>query len=143
MPDINVVVVESEEVAVSDVATQVIQVTGTEIAVQLTANDFGVGTPVETVAVNALAGQVVYNVQVGEVMEIEETEVSYTKRVDLEDNDTVLYRGEAEPGSLESWAVWRISKTVFNEEGDSEQLWADGNAQFDNIWEDRLNLTYR
>jgi len=51
------------------------------------------------------------------------------------------YIGEAEPGSLFANPVWRIKRIV--EDGpDSVITWADGNSDFDNIWNDRLSLSY-
>jgi hypothetical protein len=51
------------------------------------------------------------------------------------------YIGEALPGSLFSVAAWRIKKVV--EVGaDVTITWADGNSDFDNVWDDRLSLTY-
>ena len=55
--------------------------------------------------------------------------------------NNLTYIGEALPGSLDSNAVWRIKRLV--ETGpDSEITWADGDSDFDNIWDDRLSLTY-
>ena len=53
----------------------------------------------------------------------------------------VDYVGEATIGSTTSAAVWRIKK-VDNTGGDLILQWADGNASFDNIWDNRLSLTY-
>lgn len=66
--------------------------------------------------------------------------VPYAKRTDFV-GDSTIYKGEAEPGSLETDAVWRISKITFIGEDASEQ-WAAGNAGFTNVWADRLSLAY-
>jgi len=59
----------------------------------------------------------------------------------LDEVGATTYIGEAEPGSLTSLALWRIKRIV--ETGpDSEITWADGNSDFDNIWDNRLSLTY-
>jgi hypothetical protein len=52
----------------------------------------------------------------------------------------VLYMGWALPGSLESEAKWRICK-VDTSSGVSMK-YADGNINFDNIWENRVGLSY-
>lgn len=69
--------------------------------------------------------------------------IKYTKRVDFNTAQTQLYKGEANPGSAESGAVWRISFiTIATADSDVVEIWADGNANFDNIWDDRLSLSY-
>ena len=69
--------------------------------------------------------------------------VKYTKRVDFNTAQTQLYKGEANPGSAESGSVWRISFiTIATADSDVVEIWADGNANFDNVWDDRLSLSY-
>ena len=64
----------------------------------------------------------------------------YAKRTDFVGDD-VIYKGEAEPGSSENDAVWRISKITFVGEDATEQ-WAEGNASFDKMWSSRLGYNY-
>lgn len=53
---------------------------------------------------------------------------------------TYLYLGYAEIGSDESDNVWRISRfTLANVSG---MQWADGDANYDNVWDNRASLTY-
>ena len=53
----------------------------------------------------------------------------------------ITYVGEAIPSSVESSAVWRIKR--LDETGpDLDILWADGDASFDNVWDDRASLSY-
>jgi len=66
----------------------------------------------------------------------------FATNIDFEDNGNTVYKGEASPGTATSAALWRITKTTVNAEGDSVKLWADGNANFDNVWDDHLTLTY-
>lgn len=73
---------------------------------------------------------------------VSEDEKVYSKRTDFI-TDELLYRGEAAPGSIESDPVWRIRKIAISLDGDVSEEWADGNANFDNVWADRLALTYR
>lgn len=64
----------------------------------------------------------------------------YTVRIDQPDANTI-YRGEASVGSATSALVWRIQKITIS--GTTvTALWADGNTNFDNRWNDRLTLTY-
>ena len=59
----------------------------------------------------------------------------------LDQIGATTYIGEATPGTALSSALWRIKKVV--ETGpDVTITWADGNSDFDNIWDDRLSLTY-
>lgn len=54
----------------------------------------------------------------------------------------VTYRGDALPGTLTSAASWRIQRLTIQSDGDMEVLFADGNDNFDNIWDNRLSLSY-
>jgi hypothetical protein len=67
--------------------------------------------------------------------------VPRARRKDWSDDLTVCYEGWAEPGSGTSDPVWRIRKTTFVGD-DSSELWADGNDSYDNVWDDRLTLSY-
>lgn len=69
-------------------------------------------------------------------------DVTYAKRTDFENNDTIIYIGEAIPGSIDSASVWRMKRLTLNAEGDVTEEWADGNANFDNIWNNRATLSY-
>ena len=66
---------------------------------------------------------------------------TYTKRVDVA-SATVSYIGEAQAGSSESDPVWRIQKSVSNAEGDLNIFFANGSDNFNNIWTNRVGLTY-
>lgn len=66
---------------------------------------------------------------------------AYTKLLDQVDAET-LYLGEAIPESLEAAAVWRIQKITFDASGNVlEVRFAEGGL-FDQIWNNRLALTY-
>ncbi len=66
-------------------------------------------------------------------------EAPRAKRVDFV-SDVLFYLGEADPGTLESAASWRIKKIDTTD--DIVITWADGNNNYDNIWDNRLSLTY-
>lgn len=56
-------------------------------------------------------------------------------------SDVLLYVGKAIPGTATSVALWRIQEiTVVGDE--TIILWADGNTDFDNEWDDRASLSY-
>ena len=61
--------------------------------------------------------------------------------IQLDAVGSTTYIGEASPGSITSSAIWRI-KRIIETGSDSEITWADGNSDFDNIWDNRLSLTY-
>ena len=67
-------------------------------------------------------------------------------RVDEEDDGDTLYIGDALPGTATSSATWSIKRVVFTEDvggnTDAVTTWADGNSNRDNIWDNRLSLTY-
>jgi hypothetical protein len=55
-------------------------------------------------------------------------------------NNTTTYVGEAELGSATSSAVWRIKKIVCDD--GLTVTYADGNDNFDNIFDNRASLSY-
>lgn len=55
---------------------------------------------------------------------------------------TLAYVGKAPAGTLASAAGWQVKELVFNAAGDVTTTMADGDAAFDNIWNDRATLTY-
>lgn len=64
----------------------------------------------------------------------------YRKEID-DVGGTVLYIGEASPGTATSAASWRIKRITFTGD-DASTVWADGDENFDNIWDNRASLTY-
>lgn len=71
-------------------------------------------------------------------------EVTLASRID--DEGALLYRGEAAAGSAENLPVWRISRiTILTDVGGNDDYtteWADGDTNFDNIWDNRASLAY-
>lgn len=65
---------------------------------------------------------------------------SLVKRVD-EASATVTYVGQAQDGSDIGDPVWQIQR-ITSSGGATEIEWADGNNDFDNVWDDRAALTY-
>lgn len=64
-------------------------------------------------------------------------EASLTLRYD--EGATYTYIGNATPGVLTSAAAWRIKRLT---NADNTILYADGNANFDNIYDNRAALVY-
>lgn len=58
-----------------------------------------------------------------------------------ESDSTYTYVGEAAFGSLDGNPVWRI-KRIENTGVLTKIRWADGNSDFDNVWDNRVSLTY-
>lgn len=58
----------------------------------------------------------------------------------IDEGNTYMYLGYAQPGTGEAEPKWRISRfTLANVSG---MQWADGNTYFDNVWNDRASLIY-
>ena len=61
-------------------------------------------------------------------------------RLDDTTTSNVTYLGWARPGTATNEAKWRIKKM-----DDSSGLvvtWADGNTDFDNVWDNRASISY-
>lgn len=58
-----------------------------------------------------------------------------------ESNPQVIYKGFASPAAKPSEAVWAVQRISINGDVCSYQ-WADGNKNFDNIWDNRATLIY-
>jgi hypothetical protein len=62
------------------------------------------------------------------------------QRID-ESNPSEIYNGYATAGALTGDPVWAIERV--SRRGDViSYTWADGNENFDNVWDDRLTLNY-
>lgn len=66
--------------------------------------------------------------------------VPLTTRLD-EASASVTYIGKAIIGTLDAGATWQIQKMSVS--GSVTSItWADGNQNFDNVWNDRAGLSY-
>lgn len=63
-----------------------------------------------------------------------------SERIDVA-SATVTYIGEAVVGTLGSASTWRIQRVTVSGAVTSIE-WADGNANADNVWDDRASLSY-
>lgn len=66
--------------------------------------------------------------------------VSYITLLD-EVSDTLSYVGKANPNSGTNSAVWQIKRIQTTGQVLAVEF-ADGDAKFDNIWDNRASLTY-
>ena len=67
----------------------------------------------------------------------------YTKLIAYDSNDRPEYVGEANPGTATSASSWRIKKIAYDTNGNVTSVkWADGNSNFDNVWDNRTSYTY-
>lgn len=78
--------------------------------------------------------------------EVEWLESLGSAQVDLaqivdEASATVTYIGKAQPGSAEGAALWQIKKITISGT-ETITTYADGDAEFDNIWDNRAGLSY-
>jgi hypothetical protein len=62
-------------------------------------------------------------------------------RIDVA-STTVTYIGKAEVGAAPDAATWKIMRLTSTTEGDLTIEYADGDAGYDNVWDDRASLTY-
>ena len=91
-----------------------------------------------------VAGEGVTVDQNGDIYTITmEEAVPYATRIDQAVDGLTYYTGVAAVGSSTASAVWRIKKTVLSGSSDDVTItWADGDSSFNNVWDDRLSLTY-
>lgn len=66
--------------------------------------------------------------------------MDYSQIID-EASATVTYIGKAEPGTAESASGWQI-KRIQVVGSETIITFADGNASFDNVWDNRAALSY-
>lgn len=72
---------------------------------------------------------------------IHEAQPTYSAEMTIRMNDgaTYLYIGKAALGSATSTAVWQVQRIT---QADTTILWANGNASFNNIWDNYASLPY-
>ena len=74
------------------------------------------------------------------VVNVTSVDTTFSIRID-QISDTLLYIGEGNLGADESTPVWSIKK--MEQIGSVWKLtYADGNQNKDNVWSDRLTLSY-
>ena len=68
-------------------------------------------------------------------------DVAYISEYD-QVSDVLAYAGKAVPGTATSAASWQVRELVFNAAGDVSARFADGDALFNNVWDNRGSLSY-
>ena len=74
------------------------------------------------------------------VSNVTNVDTLFSIRIDTQ-SASLTYIGEAAAGTLDSSPAWRIRKLETTGSVLSVS-WADGDLQFDNVWNDRLSLFY-
>lgn len=67
-------------------------------------------------------------------------EENLTSRIDDTSVADMIYIGKAVIGSAESAEVWQVSRLDVS--NGLVRLWANGDALFNNAWDDRVSLPY-
>lgn len=65
---------------------------------------------------------------------------------DLDGNKTIYQGKSAGPDVLQNMARWCIKKTTITTVNNVQTVveeYADGNLEYDNVWNDRASLTYK
>lgn len=68
-----------------------------------------------------------------------------TRKMALLSSGQIEYLGEAAPGTLTSSSRWRIRKFEYddgNTKPATGELWANGNAEYDKVWDDRTTYDF-
>ena len=67
----------------------------------------------------------------------------YSMRMDYDTSGNITYIGFAKPGSTEDKPVWAIKKLEYDDNGNLVAIkWAEGNNNFDKIWNNRTTYSY-
>lgn len=73
-------------------------------------------------------------------------DMPYDQLVDEDSVNGYIYIGLAVPGATSSTAAWRIQRIEFVDDGqggeDVNKRWANGDATFSHIWDNRASLSY-
>jgi len=68
---------------------------------------------------------------------------NYTQLLEYDADNNVTYIGIADPGSATSAAVWQIRHLDYDANNNVTSIkWADGDDEFNNIWDNRVALSY-
>jgi hypothetical protein len=66
-----------------------------------------------------------------------------TKKIEYDASNNPIYVGEAAPGTAVTTAGWRIKLITYDASNNPTDVqWADGNTNFDKIWNNRSGGTY-
>ena len=72
-----------------------------------------------------------------------EPQDNYMTALDYDSSGNLIYIGKANMGSAKSDAVWNIRKLVYDASNNlTDMLWANGDGAFNNIWNNRIAISY-
>ena len=105
-----------------------------ESFIQLPSDGSGkrIRTQNETIGANDVHEQIIHNLP-----------DLLTKKIEYDASNNPIYVGETIPGSATSDSTWRIKKITYDGSNNPTDVqWADGNTNFDKIWDKRSDGTY-
>ncbi len=70
------------------------------------------------------------------------SDVPFALRQDFAGGNAPIYIGESAPGTTTASALWRIQKRTYSNYKLTTIEWADGNSNFDNVYNNRTTLSY-
>lgn len=74
---------------------------------------------------------------------LQTTTEEYTSAVEYDGSGNPIYTGFAAPGTAKSASLWKIRKITYDVNGNPTDIqWADGDTQFDKVWNSRATYTY-
>jgi len=76
------------------------------------------------------------------VVKVVDTNSQFRVELSYDGSDNIEYVGLAEAGTQTSEAKWQIKKLVYSGGNLVQVLFADGDTNFDNIWDNRASLSY-
>tara|TARA_Y100000310_G_C20563780_1_gene754432 strand:+ start:531 stop:803 length:273 start_codon:yes stop_codon:yes gene_type:complete len=78
------------------------------------------------------------------VGKVQDVNLHLAKRVSYDGSNRQQYIGDAKPGTATSAASWRVRRISYD--GNSYRIaaieWAEGDNNFDNVWDNRASLSY-
>jgi hypothetical protein len=115
----------------------VVDTSGMDIAVEGTTVDF---TPEDVYVLVAPQETSLLISEIGVQGPGSEDDVAYDLEIDETSTANAVYIGQADPGTDVATAGWRIKRIL--ESSGTHIDWADGNAGFNKVWDDRLTYVY-
>lgn len=67
---------------------------------------------------------------------------AYTQAIEYDGSDNPLYVGKADPGTAQGVIGWQIKKITYSGSNATDVQWAEGDANFDKVWDDRASYSY-
>ncbi len=73
---------------------------------------------------------------------VSDGELNYTQALENDSQGKATFIGLAEPGTAKSAAFWQIRKITYSGFSVTDVQFADGDNNFNNVWDDRAGLSY-